>query len=257
MAFFDFMNILLTLPPAVAILIVSIGVSIATSLVYKYTTNQKLMREIKENVKRLQAEARATKEPAKAAEIQKEMMKRSMQQFNSSTNSMFITFIPLLMFFGWLGTHIAYSPLSVGEQFTTTMSVEKDVTGLASLNVSEGLQLLSESNQTINNGKAQWKLKYDKEGIYNLSYQQGSNSLSEQFNFSKDRRYYQAANKPAFLKPGQLPKESTIKQITIDLKPIHPFGNFTVLGWMPGWFITYIVFSLLCQMAIRKLFKIY
>src|SRR3989338_2676374 len=96
MGMLDFMNALLGLPPFVSILIISAVVSVVTTVVYKHTTNQKLMREIKEDVKRLQAEAKSAKDPSEAARLQKEMMKRAMQQLSSFTKSMFV---PVTHFF--------------------------------------------------------------------------------------------------------------------------------------------------------------
>ena len=58
-------------------------------------------------------------------------------------------------------------------------------------------------------------------------------------------------------KPKGIKKSSTIDMITVDLKPLQPFGDFSLLGWKPGWLATYIIFSLAASILVRKWLKVY
>ena len=253
MGMLDFMNVLLNLPPAISILIVSVFVSLVTTLVYKYTTNQKVMKEIKDDVKRMQAEVRLTKEPGRAAQLQKEMMGRSMRQMNSSWKSMLITMVPLFLIFGWMNTNMAYEPLTSGEEFTTTANFAEGTEGFASLEAADGLQLLTNSTQAISNSKAIWRLKAEGEGAYLLSYSFGNEVYAKKVLVTEGPRY----EKPVLDKSNGIKKDSKIKSILTGLKPVRPFGSLSLFGWMPGWLATYLIYSIVASILTRKWLKVH
>lgn len=248
----DFLNFILALPPLAAILLVSVAVSLATTIVYKLTTNQKTMKGIKDEIKRMQAEIKSTKEPGRAAQLQKEMMKKSMEQFSASTKSMIITLVPLFLLFGWMGSHLAYEPISPGEEFTTTMRLAPGTAGNATLSA-EGLQIISEPTQAIANGMAVWRLKAGEKGDYKIaySYQNEAYYLPA---IVTDKYVY--AN-PTLAKKKGIKETSGIERITIDLKSVRPFGNLSLFGWMPGWLAAYIILSIATSMLFRKLLKVH
>ncbi|MBI2580388.1 DUF106 domain-containing protein [Candidatus Woesearchaeota archaeon] len=256
MGLLDFLNIILNLPPLAAILVISIAVSVVTTVIYKYTTNQKLMKGIKDEVKSMQAEIRSTKEPGRAAQLQKEMMKKSMQQMNSSWKSMIVTIIPLFLLFGWMQAHLAYSPLMPGEEFTATAyfvpGTEGNIT-IAATEGTEGLNILTEPVQEIKDGKAIWRLKGENEGAYRLSYSFGD-ELYAQNVIVTDKFGYES---PILAKSKGIKKDSRVERVVIGLKPLQPFGEVALLGWKPGWLATYIIFSIIASMLLRKWLKIY
>jgi uncharacterized membrane protein (DUF106 family) len=89
--------------PKLGIILVSIIVTIFVSLINKYTTDQKRMKEIKENQKKLQEEVKKNKnDPKKMLELQKEMMTYSGEMMKHSLKPMIFTLIPLLILFNWL-----------------------------------------------------------------------------------------------------------------------------------------------------------
>ncbi len=253
MGWLDFLNIVLNLPPLAAIFVLSVVASAVTTVVYKYTTNQKVMKEIKDDVKRMQAEVRSTKEPVRAAQLQKEMMKRSMQQMNSSWKSMLVTIIPLFLLFGWMQAHLAYNPISPGEEFTATAYFAQGAEGNITIAATEGLSILAEPVQEIKGGKAFWSLKAEKEGSYRLSYSFG-NELYTQNVLISDKFKYES---PILTKPKGIKKDSQIERIVVGLSSLQPFGDVALLGWKPGWLATYIIFSIVTSMLFRKWLKIY
>ncbi len=253
MGWLDFLNIVLNLPPLAAILVLSVIISAVTTVVYKYTTNQKVMKEIKDDVKRMQAEIRTTKEPGRAAQLQKEMMKRSMQQMNSSWKSMLVTIIPLFLLFGWMQTHLAYNPISPGEEFTATAYFAQEAEGNITLSATKSLNILTEPVQEIKGGKAAWSLKGEKEGSYTLSYSFENELYTQNILVTNEFRY----ESPILAKPKSIKKDSRVERIVINLKSLQPFGDVALLGWKPGWLATYIIFSIVTSILFRKWLKIY
>ena len=255
MALLDFMNAILVFPPAVTIILISGVVSLVTAIVYKYTTNQTILKQIKDDIKRLQGEIRATKEPGKAGELQKEMMKHSMKQMSSSTKSMFITLIPLLLLFGWMRGHLAYEPIMPGEEFTTTANFAAAglPVGNITLSASEGMKMLSADAQEIKGGDVSWRLKADNEGSYQLTYSFGNEIYKQDVIVTEKSAY----DNPVLDKSNGIRKDSALQKITVNLLSIRPLGGISLFGYMPGWLATYIITSLIFSMLVRKWLKLY
>ncbi len=88
------------------IVIVSFIITLLTTLVYKYFTDQEALKKIKEDNKKLQEEMKNHKDnPTKMAELQKEMLQKSLiEPMKHQVKPLIITFLPFLLIFGWLRT---------------------------------------------------------------------------------------------------------------------------------------------------------
>ena len=96
--------------PLVGLLVISLILTLITSLSYKFLTDQKELKEQKEVVNKLQKEIKSLKDdPKKMMEKQKEIMDINFKMMKHNIKPMLITFIPLLIIFGWLKT--TYDPL--------------------------------------------------------------------------------------------------------------------------------------------------
>jgi len=89
--------------PEISVVIFAVAMTFVSSLVTKKFTDQNRMKELKKIQKACQIKLKDQKgNPAKMTEIQKEMMQCSMEMMKHSFKPMFITMIPLLIFFGWI-----------------------------------------------------------------------------------------------------------------------------------------------------------
>lgn len=89
--------------PLGTLLILSLLITLITTLVYKWLTNQELMKSLREEIKGFQREMKDHKDnPSKAMEIQKKSMEKNIKYMMHSFKPMLVTFIPLLLIFGWL-----------------------------------------------------------------------------------------------------------------------------------------------------------
>jgi len=77
-------------------------ISFLITLIQKYATDQKTLKEMKDEQKRLNEEAKKLRDnPAKMMEIQKESMKFMMPMMKLSMRALVFTGIPLILFFRW------------------------------------------------------------------------------------------------------------------------------------------------------------
>lgn len=91
------------LSPRWSVIVISFFLTLLTTLAYKFLTDQKLLKSIREEMKQLQAEAKKAREnPQQMMQINQEIMKKNAMVMKSGLKPMLITFAPLIIIFGWL-----------------------------------------------------------------------------------------------------------------------------------------------------------
>ena len=91
------------LSPATGVIVITFVITLLITLVYKWMTNQTLMKEMKAEIKELQKKMKDNKEnPDKMMAAQKELMSKNAQLMKHSMKPTLVTLLPLLLIFGWL-----------------------------------------------------------------------------------------------------------------------------------------------------------
>jgi uncharacterized membrane protein (DUF106 family) len=86
-----------------SIIIISFVITLIMSLATKYLTDQTEMKSLKEELQHLQKEIKSNQDnPSKAQEIQKRLIDTNMKYMKQSFKPMLYTFLPIIIFFGWL-----------------------------------------------------------------------------------------------------------------------------------------------------------
>jgi len=86
----------------VGMLIIILAISLLTIIIKKYTTDQKALRELREEQKILQKEMEKFREhPEKIAELSKKQMEFIPRTFKLTSRSVLFTGIPFILFFRW------------------------------------------------------------------------------------------------------------------------------------------------------------
>ena len=236
---------LLNLPSLWAIILLSFLISLIITLIYKFTTNQSLMKDLKAEMKEFQKEIKELRnEPQKAMEVQKRSMKTNMKYMSHSMRSTLFTFIPIILIFGWMTAHLSYDPILPGQDFTTTVVVEKGISGEIELNVPEGLSIEGSAVKGAKDGEVKWVLN-GKEGEYLLEFV---------FNNQKYTKEVLITEGNSYSAPIKDVKDGNIELIKVDNKKNLVLNLF---GWKIGWLGTYIIFSLIFSILLRKIIKVY
>ncbi|MBI4095451.1 MAG: DUF106 domain-containing protein [DPANN group archaeon] len=91
------------IPPVLLILLVAVALSFTSMLVTKYFTDQAMMRQVRDDVKKYQEQIKASKDnPQKALELQNKIMALNSKLLPQSFRPMIITIIPFLIIFNLL-----------------------------------------------------------------------------------------------------------------------------------------------------------
>lgn len=250
MAFLDpILNPLLNYPKFWLVLGMSLILSLFTILIYKYATNQKEMKRLKDEIKESQKKAKECRnDTTKLLEINKKAMQSNMEYMRHSMMAMLLTFLPIILIFGWMNSNLAYDPIKPGQEFTITANFDKASVGTAEISVPEDLTLKDDKTKEITHtdksGIAQWKLA-GKEGKYLVEIKYENKPYTAELLITNGVLYSEPAIKI---------KNSLLKEIIIGNQKAKVLNLF---GWELGWFWTYVLTSIGFSLGLRKLFKVY
>ena len=88
-----------------SVIVISFVLSLISSLIYKFFTNQEKIKELRLKAKEYQQQMKESRsQPDKMLDIQKESMQVTMQMFRQNLKPMAITLIPFLLVFSWLNS---------------------------------------------------------------------------------------------------------------------------------------------------------
>ncbi|MFH1439910.1 MAG: EMC3/TMCO1 family protein [Candidatus Woesearchaeota archaeon] len=247
---------LLKLPYLLSIIIISFLISLVIVVLYKYLTNQSLMKELKEEIKELQKQMKALRDkPQEMMRVQKRSMQINMKYMMHSMRPTLVTFIPIIIIFSWLNMHMAYYPLVEDQEFSALLDFDVGITGDVKMSDVQDIEFLNGNSQQILENQAKFVLN-GKQGEYTLRFK---HSDSE---YIKDIIISPAIEERVYKKPIDIVRKNGLKTITISNKNILAFEGIPVLGSIPwvktfGWLGSYILFSLIFSLGLRKLLKVY
>lgn len=240
---------LVEIHPFFAIAIISFGIALFNSWIYKLMTDQHKMKALKDEMKKMQQEVRKYKDNAsKMMEIQGKLMKRNLDYMKQSFKPTLVTMIPILIIFGWMTGHLAYDSISPGVPVNVTMFFEKTQTGDAYLQVSSGLSIVGVSQKTIDERThtAMWTVKGVSEGKYDLTFSKDGEKVSQPIIISAESEYAKpvlAYSKSATFVQSKIGNNS---KVVLDL-------GFYQMGYL----MTYLICAILFSLGIRKLMNLH
>jgi uncharacterized membrane protein (DUF106 family) len=238
---------LLSLGYAWTIIIICFILTLLTTIIYKLTTDQELLKKLKLESKDLQKKIKASsKDPKKAQAIQKQMMEKQLVMMKQTFKSMIYTFVPIIIVYGWLLANVSYIPIEPGSNFTVSANFKEGTFGTISMESNPpDLIFFSPANQSIENNQVNWILN-GAEGEYMLTFIFSNRKFEKKVVISdKD-----------FESPISKVKDSELSSLSLGNKRIRPLGSFNIFGWYPGLIFTYIIFSLIFSQIFRKIMKL-
>jgi len=91
------------IPEPFNLLVISFLLTFIITLIYKWMTNQEMMKSLKTEIKELQSEMKSSKDDhQKVMGLQKKAMEKNMKYMLQSFKPMLVTFIPIIFIFSWL-----------------------------------------------------------------------------------------------------------------------------------------------------------
>lgn len=240
---------LVEIHPFFAIAIVSFGIALFNSWVYKLMTDQHKMKALKDEMKKMQQEVRKYKDNAsKMMEIQGKLMKRNLEYMKQSFKPTFVTMIPILIILGWMTSHLAYDSIQPGVPVNVTLFLEKTQTGSVTLQVPSGLKIIGAAMQSIDPTKhtIMWTVEGITEGEYDLEFVKDGEKVTQPIVISTDADYAKPVVKFGDSETFVQSKIHNQSKVILDI-------GFYKMGYL----LTYILCAILFSLGIRKLMKLH
>jgi uncharacterized membrane protein (DUF106 family) len=251
MAFLDpVLSWSLALHPFVAILILSVLVTIISNLIYKYTTDQSEMKRLKTQIEEYRKKIKESRDnPKKMMKLNNEAMQFNMQYMTKSLKPMLFTFIPIILVISWMAANFTYAPIDANEPITIRTTILDGFSGSLVL-TGETLTTQEVTAQIVQGEDAQT-------AAFAVQAPEGTH----EFTILYDGNAYNGNTGTLVI--GEAPKvqsfagKGPIESINIEYPKIRPLGSFSLFGWFPGWLAVYIILSIALSISSRKLMKIY
>ncbi len=225
------------------VVLVSLFVSLLTIIVYKFTTDQTLMKSIRDDLKKMQDQMKKSMhDQKKVAALQKEMMDKQWVMMRHSFTSTLITMLPIIVLFGWLTAHLSFVPIQQDVQFTVDVTFD-DYVGNVTLMAPKEITVVGSVTKPVASN-VEWRLS-GKTGEYLLEWNVGDKTYTKEVVITSEQAYADSV---------KVVNDGVVKQITINYKKNIILNLF---GWKLGWLGSYIIFALIFSMILRKLLKVY
>jgi uncharacterized membrane protein (DUF106 family) len=248
-----------------ALFILALVSTFAVTFLQKKVTDQELLKRLKEEVKELQQEMKTLKDnPERAREVQRRLAETNMNMLKQSLKPSLYTMIPFIIILGWLGSHIAYLPIMPGDEFTITLSTVDEV-GTARI-IAPGFEVLTDATQKVVDNTVAWGLKAGQEGMFTIEFEVDGVIVSKAVTVTSGKRdgdqlkralgffdYIYSPNKEYL----NAEEQKVVYSVMTSNKPVKPFGETFLPGWMEGWIATYIMLSLVFNIVLKKVMKVY
>ncbi|MBI4148384.1 DUF106 domain-containing protein [Candidatus Woesearchaeota archaeon] len=255
MVFTEFLNFifgpLLTLPSLAAIVILSFVISLISAVITKYATDQTLMKELKDQMKAYQEQVKKLKDnPEAAMDVQKKAMDVNMKYMMHNMRATLFTFLPIILIFGWMSSHLAYAPLLPGQEFSITLAFSEKGKN-ATLSVPDGLTLTTSANKHATDGVIKYTATAANEGTYLVDVTVDSTTTSHTVVIGQS---------PTGVEPTKQVNTRGLDSITVDYEPLRVItfpAKLPLLGEYFGWLGTYILTAIAFSMGLRRLLKIH
>ncbi len=252
---------LLSVHPTILILIIGIFVSTIMVFIYKFMTDQNLMKQLRDEIQELQKEMKELRNnPTRMAEVNSRAMETNMKYMMHSMKPTLVTFIPAILLFGWLNAHVAYDPLIAGNEFSVNLDFEESIAGNVVPIIPEGMTIIdgeNESDNTIKDHNTRFVFKGDVPGTYTLQYNLQNETQDIIKTWQNNVTITLSNSERKYTGPVFKINDDILKTITVSNERFHPFGSFHIFSWYPGWVTLYILTSLVCSLGLRKWLKIY
>ena len=227
----------------IAIFILAFLITLLMTLVYKWATDQNEMKRLKKQLKDLQKKMREQREnPKKVMQLQKKLMSINMEYMKKSIKPTLYTIIPLLFVFMWMNAAFSLEPIAPQQEFSVTAYMQApDRVTLESSSLS---LLSSEATRETVESQASWRLS-GPAGEHSVSFVSSEGDVAEH---------------PVFIdmrpQEPELSQDNPFVRTEVGYAKATPFGDFSVFGYNPGWLFTYILFSIVFSIGLRKLMKL-
>ena len=253
-----------SLSPWVGMILISFLTGIFMLIVFRYTSNQEGIKQVKNKIKAHLLEIRLFKDNfVLSLKAQGNILRYNLKYISYSFKPMLIMIIPLILILSQLNLWFGYQSLEPGEQAILKVKLKNEYNPLnlkIKVESSPGFLITSPPLRIEEEREVNWRLQAKKKGLYNLVLKINSHEYIKRVDISQNSLSKISPIKvnknflAELLYPGEkpLPSDSPLKSIEIT----YDSKNMNLFGWHIHWLIVYFVLSIIFGFGLKGFLKV-
>lgn len=247
------------MPPLVGLTLVSLATAIVMLLVFRRTSNQARLADVKRSIHAALFEIRLYNDDLRAIlRAQSEILRHNATYLRLSLVPMLWVIIPLVLLVAQLQFVYGYAPVHPGDRLLLKVQLRDGASQPVSLDA-PGLRLETPAVWLPGAREVVWRAAPEKAGRYDLQFTSGSTSYTKELQVdggvvrrSPVRTDGGLMNQLLYPSEAPLPGDGPVSAITVAYRE----ADIPVFGWDLNWMVVYFALSLLFAVVLRKPFGV-
>ncbi len=251
------------LPPVIGLSAVSLATGIVLLMTFRYFSDQKGLRVVKDKIKAHLLGIRLFKDdPALMVAEQGHLFSATFTYMRYALTPFAVMLIPFIILVLQLNFYFGYQPLRPGGSAIVSLKWRPLIPWnemAVPIHVPEGLAVETPALRIAGNREVDWRLRAKHEGRFELIFQIAGQAIQKEVlvtdrleRVTPTRR--QASRLEMVLPRGEapLPHNGLVEAIEVRYRPL----SFGVFGWRLHWAVLFLVFSLASAYTLRHVLRV-
>ena len=261
----------LSMSPWIGMILISFLTSLLMLFVFRFTSNQKGIRQVKNKIKAHLLELRLFKDSLSLSlRAQGNILRYNLKYIGYSAKPLLVMIIPLILILVQLNLWFGYDALTPGQKTILKVKLEE---GHSPLNInlaiepSSGFDIETPPLRIEEEREINWRLNAREKGVHDLILIATNQRLTKKVSIAQKQLSKISPLKvrrnfiDELLNPGESPFSGDLPIKTIELK--YPAKNMNLFGWnipwlwsIPPWLVIYFALSIIFGFAFKGIFKV-
>lgn len=258
--FYPFRN----MSPWAGMIFVSFLTGLLMLFVFRYTSNQKGIKTVKNKIKAHLLELRLFKDSLSTSfKAQGHILRLNLRYITYSAKPMLVMILPTILILIQLNFWFAYSPLSPGQAAICKVKLKEGHSPMetnVTLKPSSGMMVETPPLRIEEDREIDWRFSLKKGGFHLLTIAAGEQAVTKTVlvggrllnRISPVKVHNRALDELLYPSEPPLPADSPIQSIEITYPPLR----MEIFGWHIHWLVAFFVLSIIAGYALKGIFKV-
>ena len=250
--------------PWVAMILISFLTALLMLFVFRYTSNQEGIREVKNRIKAHLLEIRLFKDSLTISlKAQGWILRCNLKYIGYSAKPLLVMIVPLLLILIQLNLWFGYQSLSPGQEAVLKAEMQEDLSLLDTefmIETSSGLEVETPPLRIEEDLEVNWRIRAKEAGIHELKFVLNGEEFVKKVAVAQKPLSKISSVKvhrnfmSELFNPGEPPIPGGIPVRSIEIK--YPSKHMNLFGWRIHWIIVYFALSILFGFSFKGVFKV-
>jgi uncharacterized membrane protein (DUF106 family) len=245
-----------------------ISVALLTGLlmlfIFKHTSNQAGIRQVKNRIKAHLLELRLFKDSLSVSmKAQGQIVRANFKYMGYSLKPLLVMFIPLILILIQLNFWFAYDSLQSGQTALLKVKFDENISLMeisVEISVSEGIIIETPPLRIEDENEINWRIRARQEGVHDIVFSISGQEFTKliSIDLKKLSRISPLKTKKNFWKELLYPAESPFPRLSPirSIEVTYPSRNMNLFGWRIHWLIVYFALSIVFGFSLKGFFGV-